>query len=244
MGVELNEFNREAIGILRKAGVLRNYLARGRNGQIIVACSDGDQMKDLLLHKWLEAIRSGRMFRPHLLTNHGGAMNVDPTCTLYPGMSNNLLKQIRQAEGHNLKGITSVNLCIHAPCGAAEMAGMSILDQLWHQYRAAVEVSKIDTTNTIVTTFQVDYGGSDELDKKVTSPVYLAAVNAIQELADRSGVGVLIPLLDGHRRRTYSVDLRAFVHFWNSTGRTQWGHRFQVDPLQTLEAEPRISTLA
>ncbi|MBI4591852.1 hypothetical protein HY733_00145 [Candidatus Uhrbacteria bacterium] len=230
----LTTFDREAIRVLRAAGVLKDYVARGRNGQIVVACSDGDQMKDLILHKWLEAIKSGRIFRPHLLTNHGGAMNVDPACNLYPGMSRNLLEQIRQAEGPDLKGITSVNLCIHAPCGAAGMAGMTILHQLWHQYRAAEEVSKIDRTNTIVPTLHVDYGTDGNLLERVQSSLYREAGARVQTLADELGIGILIPLLDGHRRRTYHVDLAAFARFWESEGRSLWGRLFEIDPTHTL----------
>ncbi|KKW32400.1 MAG: hypothetical protein UY76_C0029G0004 [Candidatus Uhrbacteria bacterium GW2011_GWA2_52_8d] len=234
MGAGLSTFDREAIRVLRTAGVLRDYVARGRNGQIVVACSDGDQMKDLILHKWLEAIKSGRIFRPHMLANHGGAMNVDPSCTLYPGMSRNLLEQIRQAEGPNMKGITSVNLCIHAPCSAAGDAGMTILDQLWHQYRAAERVSEIDSTNSIIPTLHVDYGEDKGLVEKAKSSLYREAAVRVQAFADELGVGILIPLLDGHRRRTYHVDLPAFARFWESTGREMWGHLFEIDPTHTL----------
>ncbi|MBI4256598.1 hypothetical protein HY626_00910 [Candidatus Uhrbacteria bacterium] len=234
MTAGLSAFDREVIRVLREGGVLKDYTARGRNGQIVVACSDGDQMKDLILHKWREAIRSGRIFRPHLFCCHGGAMNVDPTCTLYPGMSRNLLEQIRQAEGVDLKGITSVNLCIHAPCGAASMTGMTILHQLWHQYRAAEEVSMIDSTNSIIPTIHVDYGVEGDLLERAESSVFKDAATRIQELADELGIGILIPLLDGHRRRTYHVDLSTFARFWESTGCQQWGHLFEVEPMQTL----------
>lgn len=233
MPAELTSFDREAIRILRQAEVLRDYVARGRNGQIVVACSDGDQMKDLLLHKWREAIRSGRIFRPHLFTNHGGAMDVDPGCTLYPGMSQNLLEQIRQAEGEDLKGITSVNLCIHVPCGAAAMVGMTIIHQIWHQYRAAIEVGKIDPTDTIVPTLHVDYGVDEKLLARARSSELREAMDRVQTLADELGVEILIPLLDGHRRRTYRVDLSQFMRFWKSTGRELWGNLFQSDPAMT-----------
>ncbi|HLD21208.1 MAG TPA: hypothetical protein VJB64_03885 [Patescibacteria group bacterium] len=191
-------------------------------------------MKDLILHKWLEAIKSGRIFRPHLFCCHGGAMNVDPRCELYPGLSGIILKHIQQAEGENLKGITSVNLCIHAPCGAAGMAGMTIIHQIWHQLRAAEQVSRIDTTNSIVPTLQVDYGVDDNLLERAKSSIFKDAAARIQGLADELGIGILIPLLDGHRRRTYHVDLQAFARFWDSTGRAMWGHLFDIDPTHTL----------
>lgn len=231
MNLELSTFDREIVRVLREGGVLKNYVARGRNGQIVVACSDGDQMKDLILHKWLEAIKSGRIFRPHMFAHHGGAMNVDPRCELYPGLSDILLKQIQQAEGPKMKGITSVNLCIHAPCSAAGEAGMTILHQIWHQYAGALEVSKIDLTNSIVPTLQIDYGVEPDLLEQAQSFVYEQASIKVQELAAQLGIRVLVPLLDGHRRRTYKVDLEEFARFWETQGRSLWGDRFDIDPL-------------
>ena len=225
----LTPFNRQVVRILRKEGVLCDYQARGRNGQIIVACSDGDQMKDLILHKWKEAIKRGKKFRPHMLCSHGGAMNVDSECTLYPGLGEIFLEQIRQAEGPDLKGITSVNLSIHTPCKGAEK--MTLVHQIWHQYRASLLVGQIDLTNTIIPTLQVDYGEDPELVEKANSREYKESVTSVQSLADQLGIEVLIPLLDTHRRRTYLVNMEAFIDFWRDSGNALWGHLFEIDPL-------------
>ncbi|MBI2474044.1 hypothetical protein HYV70_05840 [Candidatus Uhrbacteria bacterium] len=232
MSCTLSPFNREVVAVLREQGVLCDYQARGRNGQIVVACSDGDQMKDLLLHKWEQAIRRGKKFRPHMLCFHGGAMNIDVHCKLYPGLGQIVLDHIRQAEGPNLKGITSVNLSIHTPCGAAELNEMTLIHQMWHQYRASLLVAQIDLTNTIIPTLHVDYGEDDtELVLRANSLPYKDSATAIQRLADETGVKVLIPIPETHRRRTYLVNLNRFIEFWKTSGNALWGHLFEIDPL-------------
>lgn len=220
----LTDFDREVVGILREAGVLQDYEPVGPNGQIVVACSDGDQMKDLLIHKWIAAIRAGTIFRPHLLCAHGGAMNIDEKCELYPGLDSILLKHIRQAQGQDLKGITTMNLSIHVPCGAARIAYMTLIHQIWHQYHAARAVQAIDPNDLVLTTLQVDYGEDPQLVSLSFSQEYRRRVQEVQDLADRLGVRVLIPLLDTHRRRTYRIERENWIVFWNQRGKHLWEH--------------------
>ncbi len=231
MSCALSAFNREVVRILRQIGVLCDYESFGRNGQIVVACSDGDQMKDLLFHKWKHAIEQGKIFRPHMLCSHGGAINVDDHCQLYPGLGEIWLEHIRQAEGIDLKGITSVNLSIHTPCGAAEMSNMTLVHQLWHQYRASLLVSRIDPTDTIIPTLQVDYGEDLHLIANAHTLVKKIFRFTASWLAEKIDVPILIPIPETHRRRTYIVDFEKFLTFWKTSGNALWGHLFEIDPL-------------
>lgn len=162
MGV-LSPFDRTAIDILREADVLENDNAGKLNspeGVIVIPCSDGDQMPDVFTHQCGLAHEGGWPVRPHMPSLHGGAILMAEDCPLYREfrVDELLLLHIRQAEGPELKGIGTVVLYAHAPCGAAAMAKLTLVHQIVYLMRAKVRVKEIDTTNKVICFLHVDYG--------------------------------------------------------------------------------------
>lgn len=163
--VTLNGFDREVIEQLRREGVLEDSEGRklkAPNGTIVVSCSDGDQMPDVLAHLYSLKREGGWVVRPHMLCLHGGAMLIAPDCPLYREFHADelLLQHIREAEGPDLKGISTIVLYVHAPCGAAGLAGLTIVHQLHFLMASKARVQAIDTSNEVVCFVHVDYDGN------------------------------------------------------------------------------------
>ncbi|MBM5789728.1 hypothetical protein FJZ23_01405 [Candidatus Parcubacteria bacterium] len=159
----LNSFDREVIQQLRAASVLADCEAlklQAPTGVIAVSCSDGDQMPDVFEHLCALERAGGWPVRPHLLSLHGGAMLLAKGCPLYREFRADelLLTHIREAEGPALKGIGTVVLSVHAPCGAAAIGRLTLVQQLSFLMQAKARVKAIDTTNQVVCFVHVDFG--------------------------------------------------------------------------------------
>lgn len=159
----LSTFDRQVINNLREAGVLENDDAgklTSPDGVIVIPCSDGDQMPDVFTHQCKLAHEGGWPVRPHMPSLHGGAILIAEDCPLYRDfrVDELLLLHIRQAEGPELKGIGTVVLYAHAPCGAAGIAKLSVVHQIAYLIRAKERVKAIDTTNKVICFVHVDYG--------------------------------------------------------------------------------------
>ncbi len=96
------------------------------DGAIVVACADGDQMDDFFddLRSMSTEIRVRP--RPHLLTEHGGALALSPDWhdLRRPNRAQRLFEDIIDAR--DMKAIYTVLLFAHAPCGKARECGVSI----------------------------------------------------------------------------------------------------------------------
>ncbi|NQV89948.1 hypothetical protein HQ487_00900 [Candidatus Uhrbacteria bacterium] len=234
MGSLSNEDLR-VIKFLREQGVLENDDAgklESPDGVIVIPCSDGDQMPDVFTHQCQLAYDGGWPVRPHMPSLHGGAMLIAEECPLYrdPHGGELLLQHIREAEGPDLKGIGTVVLYVHAPCGAAGLANLTIIHQIVYLMRAKERVKAIDTTNKVCCFIHVDYGVDEGLLAQVDDPVRLGSEKRIRQLAKELGVRIEVPPFDTHRRRTYFISYAKWVAFWASHGRKFWRHLFNEDP--------------
>lgn len=160
---KLKPFDARVIEILRQADVLENDNAgklTSPEGVIVIPCSDGDQMPDVFTHQCRLAHEGGWPVRPHMPSLHGGAILMAEDCPLYREfrVDELLLLHVRQAEGPELKGIGTVVLYAHAPCGAAGMAKLTLVHQIVYLMRAKERVKAIDTTNKVICFVHVDYG--------------------------------------------------------------------------------------
>ena len=114
-------------------------------GAIVVACSDGDQMDDLFDDIRRLSAEQGMKPRPHLLTEHGGAMVLsrdwhDP---VRPGRANRLIEDILDAR--DMKDIYTILLFCHAPCGKAGACNVGIEDSIGHLMKAKRVVKGLDS---------------------------------------------------------------------------------------------------
>lgn len=151
----LSLFDRQVVEQLRIKCVFDNDDARkltAPNGAIVIPCSDGDQMPDILAHQQKLAIDGGWPVRPHMPSLHGGAMLIAEACPLYRNFNVDalLLQHIREASSPELKGIGTVVLYVHAPCGAARLAGLNLLQQISFLMRAKERVKEMNSNYTVV----------------------------------------------------------------------------------------------
>jgi len=156
----LSLFDRQAISILRTAGVLENIDAHRidmTNGVIVVRCPDCDQKADAEGHDHQLAAINGGRDRLHPLLHHGGAAVAAPGSPLYPSFDipAYLALQIKEAEG--LKSIKTILLEVHAPCGKGSASGLNIVQLIMLMFLGKPGVKAVDPTNEIVCRVHVDY---------------------------------------------------------------------------------------
>ncbi len=113
-------------------------------GAIVVACADGDQMDDLIEDIRRLSAEKGKKPRPHLLTEHGGALVLSPDWRDpdRPGRAQRLIEDIIDAR--DMKGIYTVLLFCHAPCGKARARQVGVEESISHLMLAKKVVKKLD----------------------------------------------------------------------------------------------------
>ncbi len=248
---QISEESLQVVYILREAGVLVDMTllhGEGNSGQAVCMCSDGDQFTDAVIAQVRASMEGGTIVRPHTFALHGGALVLSPTSGLYNEFRAHTLlhEHFVQAESPDLKGIDTAHLSIHTPCGAAAMVDMPLIAQIWHLYWATLIVEAIDTNNELVPSLHVDYGENPELmalRHSDTMEEFVGEIGVIlEDLSDRYPAALVATLLrlplDTHRRRTYRVDLEAFLVFWNEQGNDMWGHLFREDPRRLRQSVP------
>jgi hypothetical protein len=95
-------------------------------GVILVCCSDGDQMYELFGHQVELFKKVNAVPRIHTISLNGGGLLLSAESPLVKVHQEDhvLIKHITDAR--QLKGIHSVVVYAHAPCGAAGMANLSV----------------------------------------------------------------------------------------------------------------------
>lgn len=118
---------------MRRGGVLCDvdtHRLDAKNGVILVACGDGDQFHDLFGYKAsiLAPQQNDVPPRIHPLTLNGGALLIPEESPFNAEIPYDqvLLRNIDGAM--NLKGIRTVAVYVHAPCGMARTANLDIAD--------------------------------------------------------------------------------------------------------------------
>ena len=151
----------EHIRTLREAGVLQDSGTQKldlRKGVILVHCADGDQVHDKYTHmvKAFEAL--GIAPRTHILSLNGGALRIPANSPLNAKVQHHHVYMENIVEARTLKGIDSIQLGVHYPCGAATLAGLSVIDCLMLLHQARMDVLGLNHGVTVVCTLHVDYG--------------------------------------------------------------------------------------
>lgn len=148
------------IRLLREANVLVDvdgHKLNAPNGVIPVVCPDCDQAADIdgHVHKLLD--ESGGKIRLHSLKQHGGGMLISEACPLDRefNIDRYLLKHIGIAR--SLKDINTIILYVHAPCGAAQLEGLNVVEILYHVVEAKRRVKATWPNDRISCYIHVDY---------------------------------------------------------------------------------------
>ncbi len=159
--MQLSSDDRRYIAGLREAGVLRDDDSRKLhtpNGVILVCCSDGDQSEDVYGHTCHLAEGNGGKRRLHPFMNHGGAALLSPRNLIYADHAPDeyLIAQIRDAMP--MKGIATIALVVHAPCGAANMVDLSVVEIIDHMFRGKKRLKELWPNMRVACFVQVDFG--------------------------------------------------------------------------------------
>ncbi|MDP2735821.1 MAG: hypothetical protein Q8P12_06465 [bacterium] len=139
---ELSQHDREFVRQLKDAGVLKDVADQRLdqvNGIILVTCGDGDETPELL--EFVRERMRLRNIKPriHQLALNGGALLIPSRSPVNTdGDGNVMLKHVVKSNG--IKGIRTVALYAHAPCGAAGEAGINLRDVVALLFEAKDEI--------------------------------------------------------------------------------------------------------
>jgi hypothetical protein len=124
---KLSSADRDLVTQLREAKVFQdvadNRLEQA-NGIILVACGDGDELPELL--SFIQARMSSQELNPriHLINLNGGALLIPKESPVNSGEGDFIVSHVLEAA--QLKGISSVALYVHAPCGKARTQNLTL----------------------------------------------------------------------------------------------------------------------
>lgn len=184
----LSEKDRRILKDLRKNEVLIDIeghrFSEHSAGHILVFCGDGDQSLDLLNHHIGLMTGQREQCRPHLLALNGGALHLPPCSPVSKNGEGKVLRQqIKDAAA--LKGIQTVVLYSHAPCGAAKAAEIGLLEQLRLLMRAKLFIKKTLPLLEVLCLLHVDNGEGNKR-------TYFVSRNEWDEWTRRKGYSHLI----------------------------------------------------
>lgn len=160
----LTSDDREIYLYLRGKGLLKDVDAHRINltdGAILVTCADGDQLPDIF-GNFSEACLAHRATpRVHVLGLNGGALLLPRDTPLNTANREDLvlLSHIRTAI--KLKNIRTVALYAHAPCGAAGLAKLSLLEVVNMLAKAKARVKEEIPESKVACFMHVDRGAEE-----------------------------------------------------------------------------------
>lgn len=170
----LTEEDLKYIERLKEVEIFQNvddHLLDQTNGLILVTCGDGDQMFDIF--KYHVQMQNGHLSDPriHLLAFNGGASRLSRNSpTNRPGFLSDLTFMEGIHEAVALKGIRTIGLQIHGPCGKIARCGLTFKQSLPLLIEAKLRV-KSEIANSIVACLcHIDYGNHKKRTEFVNRP--------------------------------------------------------------------------
>ena len=165
----ISETDRQIILDLRQASILEDVNPHrincdGRN--IVIMCGDGHQLiRKIRTHESYVKRDEHSECCCHGIMINGGALNLSPRFTRHMRLpvQKVLLSQIRQSMA--LKGVNTVALYVHAPCGAAKLRGMSVMDVLDELFKAKESLKRHFSKRrkfNVACFIQIDFGNGRE----------------------------------------------------------------------------------
>ncbi|MFZ6014982.1 MAG: hypothetical protein ACOYUZ_01340 [Patescibacteria group bacterium] len=118
------------------------------NGIILVTCSDGDQILDTLEHAQRLFHEQNIKPRIHVIALNGGGLLISDKSPLVASKREDLTILEHIAVAQKLKGINTVAIYTHAPCGAGTLAGLTLEQEIELLLSAKVRIKEtIPDTN-------------------------------------------------------------------------------------------------
>ncbi len=171
----ISEETRTFLRPLREERVLTDFmseaLALDETGAIVVVCADCHQRKDMsaFLARVAEACGVEGLF--HKLKVNAAGIALDPESPLHVNGNHRLLtleEDIRETMLHQVKGITTVILIAHFPCGKAELAGISDEEQLQSLLVGKARLKEHLDVPRVITAVHIDWGGHNRRMYRIT----------------------------------------------------------------------------
>jgi len=153
---------RREVRYLKELGVLQNIVDHRleyERGAILVTCADGDRFPDVFTHQARLQERNGHPLRLHTLSWNGGALILAPRSpAVKRGRTTDLdaIDQIRTAR--EMKGINTVALHIHTPCGVAHALNLDLASSLELHMAAKLRLRSVIDGVCVTCFLHVDFG--------------------------------------------------------------------------------------
>lgn len=157
----LNGVDRAYLRSLREKNILmdiESHLLNQKDGVIMIACADGDQMADVFKKQEEYLLEQREIPRIHTLALNGGALVIPADSPLNSELSKGkvIVDDIKGAM--MLKGIKTIVLYAHAPCGAAGLCHLSAEEAIQFLVKAKKELKKVFADIKVACFFHVDWG--------------------------------------------------------------------------------------
>lgn len=138
------------------------FLLDQKDGVIMVACADGDQMPDVFAKQSMFVLKQRPLPRIHTLALNGGALVVPAKCPLNKELPKGqvILDDIRGAMF--LKGIKTIILYAHAPCGAAGLCNLNVQKVIDYLFEAKRIIKESFQDVKVACFFHVDWGNNNK----------------------------------------------------------------------------------
>jgi len=173
MGSQVSKQDADLLRRLRDGNIIEEVKAGDMNlegGLIVVSCADGDQMVDEFEHlRGLFHDVSSNVSpeeKIHFFGLNGGGLLVSGHWP-DPKDGEVLLKHISQAQ--TLKGIKTVALFTHVPCGAAGLVQWSVAMVIDQLINAKLRIKDLNPDTKVICLLHVDWGkcnGGDDRRKR------------------------------------------------------------------------------
>lgn len=171
----LSQEDQDILSKLREGGVLREIqpaMMPKHTGTIHVPCSDGERIRDMLSHHW-DTCDGGRNCH-HTPALNGGPLliplyspvrrytrdDIDPQAVELLGpddLREDRVLLYHARKGCQIKGVGTVVLEGHAPCGMAYTAGLNVLEVLELLFEAKQVVRTFIPNKTVMCKLHVEY---------------------------------------------------------------------------------------
>lgn len=157
---KLSQEDLKLIVLLKAEGVLvpvNPDKIKLEQGVILTSCSDGDQMPDIFTYHLNMSLGQGLQPRIHLVALNGGGLLIPTQSQLVQDHHEDVILLKHIADACKLKGINTVLLYAHAPCGAAGLAGLT-LEQVFGLHVQAVKLLRALPDLQVISLFHIDDG--------------------------------------------------------------------------------------
>lgn len=158
----IKEKDAKVIRALRERDVLQDvqgHLLDQKDGIILISCADGDRFPDIFaFHTALQSEQRSDP-RVHTFAWNGGPLRLapaSPTNKLERTTQIDLMEEVRDARA--MKGIDTVALVAHWPCGKAGACKISLPESIRLAFAAKERLKEENHGIRVALFLQVDYG--------------------------------------------------------------------------------------